>query len=95
MPETLKVANFNIQRSADKIHFYSLGLKMKENLPGNSVCTSAPLFICYVKHFSQETKLLAVLFSLLVPSEEQAKDPDVSHTEYTSPDTLGDVYIFA
>ena len=68
---------------------------MKENLRGNSVCTSASLFVYYVKHFSQDTKLLAVLFSLLLPSEEQAKDPDVSHTEHTSPDTLGNVYIFA
>lgn len=95
MPHNLKVADFNIQRSADKIHFYSLGPKMKENLHGSSVCTSTSLFVCYGKHFSQETKLLALLFSLLLPSEEQAKDPDVSHTEHTSPLTLGDVYIFA
>jgi hypothetical protein len=95
MPENLKVVNFNIKTNADKILFYSLGLKMKENLHGNSVRTSASLFVCYVKHFSQETKPLAVFFSLLLPSEEQAKDPDVSHTEHTSLDTLGDVYIFA
>jgi len=55
---------------------------MKENLRGNSVCTSISLFVSYVKHFSQETTASVIIFSLVTLGGTSNRPRRVPHRTY-------------